>query len=579
MIKPTDMNIRGILQSDGVTYSIPKYQRNFDWGVDQLRELWSDLKETPNDQKLYLGTIILKEIGENSKQYEIVDGQQRLTTISLILIALREQAKKLNDQKLALEIHGFILTDSIIDNISQTKISVAENINKLFNYISNYEWDGDFKDTIDGISVKKQLRKIKPIYNYIEDNIDGFNSDELKRFVKSIFNAYAIVLIAEKDEDVFSIFERTNARGLDLNIGDLLKNYIFSYRSENDNYESTWNNIILNSSGSLQRMLKYFWVSRKGHIKNKELYVKLKEYSNKTIGMDQFIEELEKFSIFYKTMVIADRNQTQEWFNDIELDHIANNQGYFERINRVFQALKLFNITQAYPLVFSIIYSYKKLGQTNQKILFNAIEAIEKYHFINSVICGKVGNEVEKFYADKSKFFYNLSNNFQEEINKFLDELRIKKAKKEEFSSNYSQSISYSQKNIPLINYVFDKLINIHKEAGQRIEVFAPDKELSYRNYNIEHILPQKAKSKDNNEIIDEIGNLLILPRHTNSKLGDKNPKEKFKMIKEEGLGGNLNFYIDKIINDYANVDWDTEAIKNRSETISNTSYLDVWNF
>lgn len=590
MIIPEKKTIEDILSSTRTKFSVPSYQRSFDWGKGELQELIDDLKEIKNskDKDLFLGNFIFDI--SNQDNYKIVDGQQRLTTISIIFIAIREHAKKINEQHVAQEIQKYIAIYSKVRNKNEIKISVSENIKDVFELMSDIDWNGQFPDKIKGRSVKRQTNKVKPIFNYIMDSLSEYSSEDLNLFIKALWDTYVIVIKVENTEDVFSIFERTNARGLDLNIGDLLKNYIFSYST--DKFENKWSEIIENAEGSLQRMLKYFWISRKGHIQQSKLYRELKDYVKEldtecdNNGIDIFVDNLYEFSRYYKVIQSLDPELVKDWLEENSLKSLSGNEYYYKKINRVFQGLKLFRVTQAYPLIFSIFKFYKTTGATNHKKLFQVLEKIENYHFVNNVISGRIGNEVEKFYAENASIFYDEKTSFTETIDKFINQLHKKKAHKDEFISNFIETITYNQKNIQLINYVFDRINNYNVKGGQYVEMFSPEKDLQKRNYNIEHVLAQNKK-KDNNynenelEIFDKVGNLIIISRHSNSELQDKNPIEKINIIKSDRKHfGNLR-YIDDFIKNYGNQfeNWNLDIIEKRSKEIAKNGYNLIWNF
>ncbi|MBR9683191.1 HNH endonuclease, partial [Candidatus Woesearchaeota archaeon] len=116
-------------------------------------------------------------------------------------------------------------------------------------------------------------------------------------------------------------------------------------------------------------------------------------------------------------------------------------------------------------------------------------------------------------------------------------------------------------------------------------ELYSPDKDLKKRNYNIEHILPQKEKEdygkEEDKEVFDKIGNLLIIPRHSNSGFGAKSPIEKFDIMKSDAKHfGNLR-YLNIFLNEYKDEfkTWNFETINKRSEEIANNAYNSIWNF
>lgn len=579
MIRPEKKTIEGILRGSDYKFSVPPYQRNFDWGKSELQELIDDLKETKGEgtKDLFLGNFIFDVSEKNN--FKIVDGQQRLTTISIILIALREHAKKINEAEFAGELQGLIAISSAWSGEQGNKISVSENIRDIFGYISNREWDGKFPEKIGNKSVKRQVNKVKPIFNYVLNELANYNKEDLTSFTKALLYSYAIVIEVENTEDVFSIFERTNARGLDLNIGDLLKNYIFSHEVEE--FEEKWSEIIANAESSLQRMLKYFWIARRGHIQQSQLYKGLKSYG-KELGIDQFVNDLYSFSRYYKAVQSQDPDIVKDWLEEIGLTELSKNEDYYKRINRTFQSLKLFRVTQAYPLIFSLFKAYKENDNKNSKKLFSTLDTIENYHFVNNVISGRIGNEVEKFYSSHSIIFFNDKENFIALSDEFNKNLQRKKAHKEEFVSNFIENVTYE--NIPLINYVFDRINNFETKGGQRIDIFSPEKDLKKRDLNIEHILSQSIKKQyekeEDLEIFDKIGNLLIISRHSNSGLPE-NPAEKIKIFESDPKhSANLRYLHDffkEYRNDFSN--WNFEVIKRRSKSIAENAYDKIWHF
>ena len=591
MIQPKSKKIEEILGTTSALFSVPKYQRNFDWGKSELQELIDDLKSLQGKKKkdLFLGSFIFDISDPN--EYKIVDGQQRLTTISILFIAIREQAKKINEIDLSAEAQKFISTYSPARGINSTKLKVSKNIIDIFELMVDPHWKGDFPEKIGGVSIKRQNNKIRPIYSYIKDSISMFNSQELREFMLGLLDTYVVVLDVDSDQDIFSVFERTNARGLDLNIGDLLKNYIFSYREEQ--FEDKWIEIVDNANGGLPRMLKYFWISRKGHILQSNLYKALKLYVEELdtkqpkSGINIFVDDLFEFSRFYLAVNSQKIDSVKDWLEEMQLYDLSKNEDYYYRIARVFQALKLFRVTQAYPVIYSIFKLYKDKKTTKCDNLFKVLEIIEKYHFVNNVICGRIGNEVEKYYADSAKTIFSSEKDFVEEINIFISGLSNKRALKDEFISNFIENITYSKINITLINYVFDRINNFDKKGpvkgSQYVSIFSPEKDLHKRNFNIEHFLPQSSKKKypNDEEHFDKIGNLLVISRHTNSTLQDMTPAEKIDlMLKDKKYTAHLR-YFDEFVSNYNNKfnNWGISEIEERSIEIATNGFSKIWNF
>ena len=602
MISPERKTIEDILSSSKITYKVPTYQRSFDWGKEELQEFLDDLDEaSENKQKdLFLGNFIFdirnkKELNE----IEIVDGQQRLTTISLSFIAFREIAKSKNEDDVAADCQKFIGEYSAIRKKKDLKFLLSKNIRDTYEIMANPKWDGKFNDKAEnGLSLKKQNNKLRPLYKTIKDRFDECSSEKLTNLIAALLDTYVVTLEIDSDESKFAIFERTNARGLDLNIGDLVKNFIFSY--EDSTINEKWDEIILNAKGNLPKMLKYAWITKNGHVMQSKLYRQIKNYvSQKQNDINVYVEELLQFSKFYSTFQEASDKHTKEWLNEFGLNIISAYEYNVQEITRVFQALRLFRVTQVIPLIYSIFYHFRRnKNKTKKDRLIQLLQVFEKYHFVNNVICGRVANEVEKFYAAAAKEIYiDDVNNFagdvelveREKEDKFINHLKNKKAEKEEFTSQFVNIIYYSKRNVPYINYIFDRINNKRDTTkkitgGNYVTIFDPSVTYQKRNYNIEHLLSQmfldEKSDEFNSEVIHQIGNLLVIPYHTNSGLPDK-MIDKIKRLKSDNkYVGNLRYiplFMERYSEDFS--EWGKKSIEKRSKDLANEAFDSIWFF
>ena len=211
MISPERKTVEDILSSSKITYKVPTYQRSFDWGKEELQEFLDDLDEaSENKQKdLFLGNFIfdirnIKELNE----IEIVDGQQRLTTISLSFIAFREIAKSKNEDDVAAACQKFIGEYSAIRKKKDLKFLLSKNIRDTYEIMSNPKWDGKFNDKAEnGLSLKKQNNKLRPLYKTIKDRFDECSSEKLTNLIAALLDTYVVTLEIDSDESKFAIFE------------------------------------------------------------------------------------------------------------------------------------------------------------------------------------------------------------------------------------------------------------------------------------------------------------------------------------------------------------------------------------
>ena len=494
MINPVPENVEKILNSPA-HLKVPKYQRDYKWGTSEAGEFWEDLESylSTNNDHLFLGNLIFDISKIGNKEIGIIDGQQRITTILILLIACRQLAKKINALKIASKI--------------QEKIC-------------------------------------------FEDSTTG-------EFLGSRLTA-----------------------------SDLLKNYLFS--NLGNSAEETWYRITELSGGTILKMLKYFYVSKNGKVSKSDLYKKLKQYG-KDITPQTLLSELEVFANFYNAIRTADIANMMNYFEQIELNCLLEDQEKFEDVYFSIEALRLFKITQMYPLILSAIGCYLRSGygankSFNPKIV-KFFKQLENYHFINNAICERIGNEVESLYADYSKKFAE-SSNFDETSAQLYKELKNQIAMQDEFSSRFTD-ISYQPSSIPMISYIFDKINNYGLSAGQRVRIFNPDERILRRNHNIEHFYPQNPLPTSKlprlgEDEINNIGNLLCISFRTNSKLGNLDPKDKAEKLSKELESEIVNTpYVRKFLTEYHDRmhSWDKSIINKRAESISKDAYTRVWNF
>lgn len=585
MINPTPSRIEEILSSQ-TQLAVPVYQREYKWGKEEALDLIEDLKSCAeaDDEQLFLGTIIFD--GPKEGKLFIVDGQQRITTLNLLLLACRTRAHDLGEQKLADQIQTKITyVDSTTAEALGPRLIASESIKDLYEAICNHDWDGkSFKEKLGSKGIKRQVNRIKPVYMFFLEQVGNFDKKQLSAFLKAIYHSHVVRIDIKNDVEALNIFERTNARGLDLEVSDLLKNYLFSNTVAG--IGTSWTQIVDNADGTMLRMLKYYYISKRGHVLKPQLYKKLKSYG-KEVGPTQLTKELEEFSQFYRVVKKADPIETRAFLDQIGCKAVAADEDKYLKINSALEALKLFNVVQFCPLVFSACECFVRSNAgedaKKSKHLVKLFETFEKYHFINSDVCGKVGNEVERLYADYSLEF-KTSKDFIATFEEFFNKLRKQVASFDEFNSKFLE-ISYSMEDVPRISYIFDRFNNMGLDPGQRVKIYNPDPKVLRKAHNIEHFFPQTPEKGTNPnaqtmDVVDNIGNLLAIAFRTNSKLGNLSPEMKFKRLKGDMLKEVQNqVFVQDFLEEYGPQagSWDKEVIMKRALGLSKKAYESTW--
>ncbi len=228
-------------------FLIPLYQRQYAWrATPQLDLLWEDIERavsrlmedrstlTPH----FMGAIVISQIktfGKQVQAFEIIDGQQRLTTFQLLLAALRDVARS-HGSKYDSEIQKYLLNDGVMENPAVERFKLWPSITDRRSFISIIDSDAD----LDGIVMRPNdedgvVRRSVAAHAYFKDRIEQhvtengeFEEHRLEILFEALKEGLAAVSIElESGDDPQTIFETLNSRGVDLTPGDLMRNFIF----------------------------------------------------------------------------------------------------------------------------------------------------------------------------------------------------------------------------------------------------------------------------------------------------------------------------------------------------------------
>lgn len=598
MIDSADKNnIETILTKYQLT--VPDYQRPYQWKKSEAIEFWEDLMSYYEDYKantnnagnLFLGTFIFLE--KSNSDYEIVDGQQRITSIFILLIAIKTRLMEINTSQSIKQANAILdilrHLNRATGMVTGSRLKPSESIKQLFNHMVEDNWNGNFEFK----NLKLQIRKIEPIYSFFYGELKKeFQPEDYAHLLAAIYGTTVVQIVIKEREDAFAIFERTNARGMDLEASDLLKNYLFSKLKDKDgDVESKWDEIQKNADGTTLRMLKYFYISENGHVTQSQLYKKIKSVSD---SPRQLLIKVLDFSNFYLLLRSGNEDNFREYFDSIGLNDLAKDPDTFFRIYSSIEGLRFIKITQVHPLIFSVLNAYIRCELSKddkyRKTLPLFFRNLENYHFVNNLILDRVGNEVEKPYANFSKKFAECTKeSFNQVLKEFYLFLKEKIAPISEFKARF-QELSYSQDSYKILLYVFDRFYNFSNSKALKVSaagyqpIFSPERKFKDLNINIEHWFPQKNAEKLNDpELVHNIGNLLVISSKLNSVLGHASPEDKFKKTQtEDCLKEIRNFpFIQTFITQYEvnHKDWDDAAILKRASDLSEDAYRNVWRF
>jgi uncharacterized protein with ParB-like and HNH nuclease domain len=578
MIEARTKEIRELLNTGDKKFKVPRYQRNFVWGKDQAIDMLNDLKES--ESAVFFGTIVLHYTNDNSLQ--IVDGQQRLTAIFILLAAIRIRAQGLGNHQLANQIQSKIsFVNDTTGEDEGARLLTSDKVRDAFeNTILWQNWDGNF--AIPELkNRKRQVNRIKPIFDIFNEYTSTLDQNDLTTFLNRLHSSYFVSIDIEDEAEAFQVFERSNARGLELNAADLLKNYLFEqmYQNSEEDVEEVWNNIVDYSGSDIIRMLKYYYVTNNGHVQKKELYRKLRNYGSE-IGPQNMLHELRRFSYVHAVFTEPTKDALKHLLIEEDGCEYFQDEYRLNDFRYALQALQLFRVTQVYPVLIALYNSYLKTDKSKSvtKKFVQTVQAIESYHFINNAITKHAGNEVEHAYAEIACKITN-DLNFEEACEEMRNYLKQNIEGGEQFMSYFS-NITYGTDNLGLIYYIFDRFNNVEANGGQIVEIYNPDPKLRKKNYNIEHLLPQSNLNEDDEEfaedIIHNIGNLIAVPYHSNSAMGNESFESKKEYLRQDSHLEVIHDFMEE----YGHLtEWNAEKISERSKKMAELAYNKIWSF
>ena len=409
---------------------IPFYQREYVWNDAEGKDFFEDLELSTKKEPLFLGNFIfhVKEIAEGENDiYEIVDGQQRITTILIFLIACRNYCKKENlsdalKQHIQLSISSYTHDPRFTDGVCP-RLEAAEKIRDVFKAMSNIEWNESQKVEKGNVHAWNRISKA---YNFFKQKLEEgeYDKDKLKELFDKALKTEVIKIEVRSEIEAIDIFERVNTRGKRLAVYELMKAYLFSNKlkegPELASIEEDWKEISSNADDTdskLKKVLYFFYFSKKGYIASTRLYKELKKIAEEDLGVRKFVDELNSFSKFYS--IVSSRgdgdmeSEIEDYLkNVIGLGENAFDQDRIKRISKSIFSMGLFKVVSAFPLIYSSLIGLsracKKAKGDDKKekkeidAWINLLKFLEHFTFTTTRIAhmtSQYGGPLEKLYG------------------------------------------------------------------------------------------------------------------------------------------------------------------------------------
>jgi uncharacterized protein with ParB-like and HNH nuclease domain len=400
--------------------SIPEHQRGYAWKKLHADDFFEDLiTSKKSNTEFYLGQFILYEKDRKNstiKDYSIIDGQQRFTTIWLLFIAIRSAFMQKG-------LEGTFQAGAINTSLTPTNtksFEASKSIKKALDYIQDKAWGGDWPET----GYVYQVNRIKPVYDYFELELKNKTIEELDEIQSRVNQIDISIITLRSMEEAIAVFERTNARGEPLNIGDLVKNHLYSVESKISkqsqlSLDSQWDKISKNAGNgtNIVKVIRYNYMCREGYIATSGLFREIRKIIKKAPA--NFLLELVDFSEFYNSIRSLDDDKAIASFLNIfnlkesQEDHRFN-------IWKSLSGLRAYNVSQCDTLIYAYLKTVSKISNEKgfdsnnsntkgfNRCIVNFLENLEKFHFHYNLIATGPTNKVETLYANKAKQFMSI---------------------------------------------------------------------------------------------------------------------------------------------------------------------------
>jgi len=556
-IESKDFKIKSIFY--GRKYTIPDYQRNYSWTIDEeISTFWDDFIYYLNkgsESNFFIGPMVFKAKDIYSSEFEVIDGQQRLITFAILLSVIIALFNKYGKEDLSEGLKQYLIYKDeknhpqlVIHTVEphpffQKKIFYAEDAKPLKTSEKLIEKARDFFE-----------RSIEELLN--NDTRKNEKIIILEKIRDYLFNIDTVIIVSDDETDAFTIFETINTRGKDLTSLDLLKNYIFkNYPSQVGICEpkDTWKELVGNIDLGRDTFFNRFWASWISKVTENKLYRRFTDHMRDTKKNKEFSST----RVFLSELLVASkiyRKITKPRLDDWKKNRNYHIYYYIKNING------LFNLKVHFPFFLALFEEFEK-GNINLKLLNKTLLLMENFHFVFTHIVSPRASGLDNKY---SKFAIRIrkERNKEKVIEDLREELLEKMPKKEEYIEKFKE-LNFVR-NRDTIKFI---LLRLEKDKDPSLYI---DFELN----SLDHLEPKSSKIAN----VHSIGNLFLLEEKYNNEKGKIGPFDSYpectkKVI--EVLKGKTKYKSTK--EEFSKIDnigiWKEKEIEVRADRLAGETY------
>lgn len=549
------------IMSNSKSYEVPSFQRDYSWEQEQIDELWEDYENmSQGGTQHFMGYLVLQT--KDREAFTVIDGQQRLTTITLMIIAALHRFQQLiNDNISAKE------NEERVKYYHNTYLGVFNptNLKTSLKLILNRNNKDHLKEmaTMNSYEVpevrkiRASNRKLSKALKFFQEKMKEYSDDELINFLDNVRQGFLFTTITVPNaSDAFVIFETLNARGMHLSAPDLLKNYLFSLVDEKDglsqeyleDLSEDWFHVLDQLEvTNFTSFLRSYHGMFDTLIAKKSLYRELRDKITSPNHVPPYLQGIKKYAPIYAAL----QNPDDDFWKEVSYKIVDS-----------LRTLRLFNIKAPLSLLMAVYANFS--AEDFAKVLQWIVVVSIRYN----VICGKDSKEQERRYNDM--------------VNKITEEKKPNNAGDKQIITSTKERLLSIYPNDEEFKHAFSRKSMLKKHNKRILHILseierhcnkAPSSP-STDDLTVEHVLPyspenhwQESFGLDTYyEARERLGNIALLPKST--QLGQEPFEEKREKLKEVGLAIN---------NKIAEADtWDIESLNQHQQWLAKQATA-VW--
>lgn len=549
-------------------YKVPSYQRHYSWDKESLNDFWDDLVDVMEgyQDSHFIGQVVTY-VNDDGVQ-EVIDGQQRLTTISILLAAVLKRIEDIFDDVDGKPKNKLLTTRANIEDLlrwdEKNPSLILQEYKDGDNSIDDY-FRGIFEGRTD---LNSNNRNIEPVKN-IRDAFNSFDSligdyykekkiefptDKtvvIENIFKSLKDKFILSKVStRKKEDAYIIYQSLNSKGTPLKASELIKSHVMLQVSNGDDNErkmvqEKWDYISTafgNDSNKITTFIRVYWSAVQRVVTVNQLFRSISEEINDKNKTLSFLENLSEVVDYYVAMENALTNKK---------DKALFNDGAIESMLII---LKRLSVALHYPILFAMIL--RGTDKDTQRVVIYKILSVFIRH---RTICEKGTNTLEKGYAKIAQNIWNQKISNGVEITRELDDELLKSdvEVKNAFQGFSKELKKKGEKHWTL----FYLLYRLYKEFGDFDNVEL--NQVGFDNLSVVHI------NKDiSTDYVNFIGNYVLIEKTLKDKYGEE---DIYRSLSESKYSVN-----NRISNKLANGEWTINDIIERQNDMSD-KVVEIW--